>query len=505
MAADTPANAITPLVDAPAAESPDRPVVMTPGGVCTASELAILTHRVARGLARLGVAPGDRVALLLHDGVAFAATFLGALRRGAVAVPLSTRLGAAEVAALLVDARAAVVVAEPELAAPLRAAAAAAATRIAAAEDVLAADATPWPAEPVGLEGIAFCLYTSGTTGRPKAAMHRHRTLLAGRHYGLEVLGVSREDRVFATSRLFFAYALGNALLIPLLARAATFLHPAWPDPATVAEVMAAFRPTLLFSVPTLYARLLDADLPRATFASLRAAVSAGEPLPAAIHARFRAGFGVEILEGLGATETVFMVLSNRPGASRPGHAGLPVAGAEVRLLDGADRPVADGEPGVLWVRAASVAAGYWDRPDESRRAFVDGWFRTGDLFTRDREGFLVHGGREDDRFKVAGQWVVPGEVEAVALGHPAVLEAGLVGAAEGAGLVKPFLFLVPRRAAPSAGALAAEVRALLDARLPAHQRPREIRIVPELPRTGTGKLQRYRLRELVETGAPPS
>jgi len=346
---------------------------------------------------------------------------------------------------------------------------------------------------------MAFWIYTSGTTGTPKAAVHCHRTLLAGHHYGTDVLGISSDDRVFATSKLFFAYALGNALVLPLTARASSFLHPAWAEAQVLLEVLRGYRPTLFFSVPTVYARLLRAELPVDAFRSVRLCVSAGERLPAEVYHAWKERFGVEILDGIGATETVFMFVSNRAGKCRAGSTGTPVDGTEIKLLDAAGKPVGDGEQGVLWAKTPSTAAGYWKRLDHSRRTFVGDWFRTGDVYVRDPDGFYTHCGREDDFFKVAGQWVVPGDVEAALMKHPAVLEAGVVGAEEASGLVKPFVFVVPRDAATEPGAFRSELMRLAEQTLASHQRPRDIRIVSELPRTATGKLQRFKLKEIVE------
>ncbi|MCI0548036.1 MAG: benzoate-CoA ligase family protein [Candidatus Rokubacteria bacterium] len=490
-----PANAVTALLDeAIQAGAGARAALVGPSGSSTFADLADTVDRAAHGLRLRGVGRGDRVALLLVDGLPFAAVFLGAIRIGAVAVPLNTRLRPAEVAPILRDACPRLLVAEAERLEELATVDGTAGA--ATADEVLAqAPAGRIAPEPVGPDAIALWLYTSGTTGAPKAVMHRHRSLLAGRHYAAGVLGLTAADRIFATSRLFFAYALGNALLIPLQARASAYLHPGWPDPVSVAAVLAGYRPTLFFSVPTMYNRLLHADLPREAFASVRLAVSAGERLPAEIHRAWRARFGGEILDGIGATETIFMVLSNRPGASRPGTSGVPVPGTEARILDADGRVVADGAPGVLWVRTPSVAAGYRGRPEHWRAAFLDGWLRTGDLYYKDGDGFHVHSGREDDRFKVAGQWVVPSEVEALALAHPGVLDAGLAGVEVASGLVKPELFVVV--GAESAATVESALRERLERALLPHQRPHRIRVVAELPRTATGKLQRFRLREL--------
>jgi benzoate-CoA ligase family protein len=490
-------NAASVFIDQPLAEGlASRTAVVTPGTAYTYGELAALVDRAAHGLRRLGVEPEERVGLLMSDSVGFAAVFFGALKLGAVAVPLNTRLGARELGVILDDCRARVVVADEELATALSPARGAAVVDF----ETLVQGAPPGPVgpEPVGIDAMAFWLYTSGTTGTPKAAVHCHRTLLNGHYYGHDVLAIGAEDRVFATSKLFFAYALGNALALPLLARASCFLQPAWAEAPVVLQVLRDYRPTLFFSVPTVYARLLRADVPTDAFRSTRLCVSAGERLPAEIYEAWRERFGVEILDGIGATETVFMFISNRAGRSRAGSTGTPVDGTEVKLLDAAGQPVADGAQGVLWAKTPSTAAGYWKRLDHSRRTFVGDWFRTGDVYMRDADGFYTHCGREDDFFKVAGQWVVPADVEAALMRHPAVLEAGVVGAEEASGLVKPFVFVVPRDPGAETAALAAELMRLAEQTLPSHQRPREIRIVDELPRTTTGKLQRFKLKEKI-------
>ncbi len=464
---------------------------------------------MGNALRGLGVEVEQRVALLLPDGIEWVAVFLGALRIGAVAVPLNTRLPAAEWATMLRDSRARVLVGDAALLAQLRPslvdlpylrAVLATGEGTTSFRALLAAAEPECVPEPVSGDEMAFWLYTSGTTGGPKAAVHVHRNLLACRHYGIDVLQASEQDRTFATSRLFFAYALGNALLIPLYLGAPTYLDPAWPEPASVLHVLRTFEPTLFFSVPTFYARLLRADLPADAFRSVRACVSAGERLPPELYFAWRKRFGVEMLDGLGATETIFMVLANRPGRSRAGSAGQPVPGTEVRLLDAEGRAAADGEPGVLHVRTPSCSTTYWNRLDVSRRAFAGEWFQTGDVLTRDADGFYYHDGRDDERFKVAGQWVTPGEVEAVLRSHPDVLEAGVVGAIGDGGLLKTVAFVVSR-GARQAETLVEALAAHAADKLPTHQRPGQIRVVDELPRTVTGKLQRYVLREWAEHG----
>ena len=249
-------------------------------------------------------------------------------------------------------------------------------------------------------------------------------------------------------------------------------------------HVLRTFEPTLFFSVPTFYGRLLRADLPADAFRSVRACVSAGERLPPELYFAWRKRFGVEILDGLGATETIFMVLANRPGRSRAGSAGQAVPGTEVRLLDAEGRAVADGEPGVLHVRTPSASPAYWNRLDLSRRAFAGEWFRTGDVLTRDADGFYYHDGRDDERFKVAGQWVSPGEVETALLSHPDVVEAGVVGAVARRRSRQDRRVRGARAPARDAEALPEALAAHAAAKLPTHQRPRQIRVVDELPRT---------------------
>jgi len=503
------ANATPSFLDDHVASGGDaRPAIVTAERTTTYAELLSLVCRTGHVLRGAGVEGGQRVALLLPDGVAWAAVFFGALRIGAVAVPLNTRLGGADWAAMLADSGARVLVADATLLRDLApklgdlphlerviVAGDGADTGL---EALQARVSGTLPAESVDGDAMAFWLYTSGTTGGPKAAIHRHRDLLACRHYGIDVLGATNADRTLATSKLFFAYALGNALLIPLFVGARTYLDARWAEPEDVARTVGAFGPTLFFSVPTFYARMLRAGLAPDAFRSVRACVSAGERLPTEVYEAWRARFGVEILDGLGATETIFMVLCNQPGASRAGSTGTVVPGTQARLLDAEGRPVPDDTPGVLHVRTPSASPGYWNHPDHTRRAFVDGWFRTGDLLTRDADGFYRHQGRADDVFKVAGQWVIPTDVERVLLAHPAVAEAAVVGAADAGGLVKAFAFVVAKNGAHGER-LGDELAALSADRLPPHQRPRRIALVDELPRTATGKLQRFVLKELVE------
>lgn len=488
----------------------DAVAIRTPESAWTYAELQARVRRAGTVLRAAGVERGQRVALLLPDGLDFAAAFFGALAIGAVAVPLNTRLGASDCRTILRDSGARLLVVDADLlpmVAEIRGELPNLKAVLVAGEPScghprlgeLLRDASPvLEPEPTDPDEMACWLYTSGTTGSPKAAVHLHRTLRAGHHDGADVLGLTDRDRVFVTSKLFFAYALGNGLLNPLLAGAQTFLHPAWADPTTAVEVLRAFRPTLFFSVPTFYARLLRAAPPPDAFGSVRLCISAGERLPAELCAAWHDRFGVPILDGIGATETLYMFLSNRPDRLKAGSAGVEVPGTEARVLDPAGREVPAGTEGVLWIKTPSAAAGYWERPDLTRQSFVGEWYRTRDVFCRDAEGFYHHRGREDDFFKVAGMWVPPAAVEAAFLAHPGVQEVGVVGAEDGTGLVKPFAFVVPKAPAARLEPLVRELDAFVGQRLPAHQRPRGIFLMPELPRTATGKLQRYKLSDQV-------
>ena len=492
-------NAVSAFLDERVASgAADRPAIVTPAGATTYAELLGLACRAGAALRALGVDAEQRVAILLPDGVEWAAVFFGTLRIGAVAVPLNTRLQPAAWTEMLRDSRARVLVGDAALLASLRPRLGELPRLKAVVTDTAlfeSADTDRLPAVELSEDDAAFWLYTSGTTGGAKAAIHPHRNLLACHHYGVDVLGASETDRMLATSKLFFAYALGNALLIPLFVGARTFLTPRWAEVENVVLNVERFRPTLFFSVPTVYARLLAADLPRDMFRSVRACVSAGERLPAEVYDAWRARFGVEILDGLGATETIFMVLSNRFGASRAGSVGTPVPGTEVLLLDADGNEVADGAPGVLHVRTPSMSAGYWNRREATRRTFLGEWLRTGDVLTRAADGRHHHQGREDDFFKVAGLWVMPADVERALLAHPDVAEVGVVGAEDAGGLVKPFAFVVARNGSTREG-LVGELTALAAERLKTHERPRRIAVVDELPRTATGKLQRFVLRQ---------
>ena len=475
----------------------------------------------AAGLRALDVRPGERVLFVCSDRPELLVGILGAWRAGAIAVPVSTMLTGPELATVVVDSGARVLAASPEFAATAATAAADApqlahlvpvdgaaltatgTARVTAYDDLLALGAGQLATvAPTTGDTPALWLYTSGTTGKPKGAMHRHANIRAVCDtYAQHVLQITPDDVCFSVAKLFFAYGLGNSALFPLAVGATTVLEPRRPSPAVVAERMAADRPTLFFAGPTFFAALLAADLPPDTFASVRLCASAGEALPATLYRRLTERFGVEILDGIGSTEALHIFLSNSPGAVRPGTSGTPVPGYDVELRDEHGQPVPDDTPGALFVRGASLASGYWCRTDATRAVFQGEWLCTGDTYTRSSDGYYTCLGRSNDLLKAGGIWVSPAEVEERLLQHPAVLEAVVVGVPDSNELDKPVACVV---LAPGATADEAELVAWCREGLAAFKRPRAVLVVDELPKTATGKIQRFRLRDVAAATVPP-
>ncbi len=494
----------------------ERVALHTPTRRVNYLQLDSLTRRVTAGLRALGLHRDDRVVLVMSDSVEMVAAILGAFRAGLVAVPVSTMLGGVELASIVADSGARALIATAEFAAAVQVA-------VDAADElehlVLVGGEVQVPvhvrrqswrvlvsgagSEEVGNDGVAattddswaLWLYTSGTTGKPKGAMHRHANI---RHvcetYGARTLGITADDVCFSVAKLFFAYGIGNSLFFPLAVGASAVIEPRRPSPAVVAERMAADAPTLFFGPPTFYAALVAAELPVDTFASVRLATSAGEALPAVLQRRVTERYGFPILDGIGATEALHVFLSNHPDDIRPGTTGKAVPGYEVQLRDEAGAPVRHGEPGALFVKGESLAIGYWRRTDATRAVFQGEWMRTGDTYTQDADGYYVCLGRSNDLLKAGGIWVSPAEVEGRLLEHDGVAEAAVVGVADSAGLDKPVACVV--RSAAGATLTADELVAWCRDGLASFKRPRAVVFVDELPKTATGKVQRYRVRE---------
>ncbi|HEY8675487.1 MAG TPA: benzoate-CoA ligase family protein [Candidatus Dormibacteraeota bacterium] len=511
MTAAEPFNSCAWLVDRHVEAGAGKRIAMVSGDVeLTYAELLGAVQAAAAGIRRLGVRPEERVMLVLRDGLELATGILAAMRIGAVAMPVNPLLPPRDLVAIARDSRARIAVVDGA-AQPLLAALAADALDVTAVVRVGtpagADDASSGPlwselvtavgdttVDATTTESPCFWLCTSGTTGRPKLAMHRHadiRTTYEG--YASEVLGIEPVDRHLSVAPMFHAYGFGNSLTFPLAAAARAILEPTRPPtPALVAGLMERHRPTLFFAVPTFYAALLASDIPDDTLAPLRQAVSAGEALPAELFLRFRDRFGVEILDGIGSTEMTHIFLSNRRGHAVPGASGTPVRGHRVRILDDEGAAVPAGSPGQLWVSGSAAATGYWCRSEDTRRTFVGDWVATGDLYWVDADGVHRHLGRRDDMLKVGGEWVSPAEVESVLLGLGGVAEVAVVGATGADGLMRAVAFAVPL---PGTLLDVDDVLARCRSELAGYKRPRRLLVVDTLPKTATGKVIRADLR----------
>jgi 4-hydroxybenzoate-CoA ligase len=520
------ANAVSWFLDRHVAEGRGAaPAFTDPWRGLTYAQLAEASARFAGGLRAAGIGPERRLAMLMLDTGDFPVVFWGALRAGVVPVPVNTLLTPDQVAYVLEDSRAEAVCLSAPLLPALRPVLARAAPRlrrvlVAAADGGAVAElpagaealpaflaaAPPAPeAEPASPDEVAFWLYSSGSTGAPKGVKHVHSSLRATADtYAARVLGITPDDLVFSAAKLFFAYGLGNAMTFPMAVGAAAVLLPDRPTPEAVLAVMRARRPTVFCGVPTLYAGLLahPGGLRRGAGSDrLRRCVSAGEALPEHIGRAWEGAVGTEILDGIGSTEMLHIFLSNRPGAVRHGTTGVAVPGYDLRIVDEADRDLPPGEVGELLVRGPSAAEGYWNQRDKSRRTFQGEWTRTGDKYVRDEAGCYRYQGRADDMFKVSGIWVSPFEVEAALASHPAVQEAAVVGREDADGLTKPMAFVVLK---PGASAEVEALQAHVKAQAGPWKYPRWMEFVDDLPKTATGKIQRFRLRAGLGGAAPP-
>ena len=478
----------------------------------TYEELAHRSNRLANGLRALGVRREERVLLLLLDTPAFAYSFFGAQKIGAVPIPTNTLLKSQDYRYMLNDSRATIAVVSGALLPQL--------TAIARDElpylKHLVVDGAAASADQIGLERLlsasprleveqtskddaAFWLYSSGTTGFPKGAVHLHHDVVhTVACYAQGVLGITAADRTFSVAKLFFAYGLGNALTFPLAVGATTILWPGPPTPPNVYAQIERFKPTLFFSVPTNYGQLLahrqeaqDFDL-----SSIRHAVSAGEALPKALYERFKDRFGREILDGIGSTEILHIFISNRPGRIRPGSSGELVPGYEARIVDEAGADVPDGTVGNLLIKGDSTCAYYWNKHERTKNTIEGHWIRTGDKFYRDPEGYYWYAGRADDMLKVGGIWVSPVEIENTLVEHPAVQEAGVIGRQDSDRLEKPMAYVVLAAGHAPSPELGRELQDFVRSKIAEYKRPRWVEFVEALPKTATGKTQRFKLRE---------
>jgi 4-hydroxybenzoate-CoA ligase len=513
-----PYNAVTDFVDAHVARGLGGKIAFVdPDRSLTYGELQARTCRFAAALRRLGLRPEDRIALLLHDTVDYPVAFWGAIRAGIVAIPFNTLLTSQQYAYMLADSRVSTLVVAAPLATTLapildRARALRTIVLVGAGdqtrfpgldvhrfEDLLAREQAALVNAPTVSDEVAFWLYTSGSTGDPKAVKHVHTSLLAtAKLMGQGVLGICADDVVFSAPKLFFAYGLGNALSFPMSVGATAALWPRRPLPDDVFGVMRRHRPTIFYGVPSLFAAMLaHDDIGRGAGSDrLRICVSAGEPLPAQLGERWRATVGVDILDGIGSTEMLQTFLSNRPGDIRYGSSGKPVAGYDAKIVDENGRELPDNEIGELVVRGPSAGEGYWNQRAKSRRTFVGEWTYTGDKYLRDVDGYYYYCGRTDDMFKVSGMWVSPFDVEAALVSHEAVLEAAVIGKQDSDGLTKPKAFIVLKNGYVPDDLLLERLKLHVKETAGPWKYPRWIDIRADLPRTATGKIQRFRLRD---------
>ena len=530
-------NAAVEFIDANLSKGRGRKTAfIDAAGRHTYRELAERVNRAGNALRALGAGMETRVLMCMLDGIDFPAVFWGAIKAGCVPIPVNTLLTSDDYAHLLRDSRARVAVVSEELldrfepvladqphierfvvaggeapasmrpaagadsgappAAPARAGSGVPSRHRLA--DLLAAASPRLEPAPTTSDDIAFWLYTSGSTGTPKGSMHLHRDLITtAEHYGVGTLGIREEDVVYSAAKLFFAYGLGNGMTFPFYVGATAVVLAGRPTPDAVMAILREHRPTIFYGVPTLYGAMLalPAGATGDGASRLRLAVSAGEALPAEIGAAWEERFGAPILDGLGSTEMLHIFLSNRRGDVRYGTSGTAVPGYRLKLVAETGEPAAPGEIGELWVSGDSSAVAYWNQREKSLDTFHGPWTRTGDKYVVDEEGRYHYCGRTDDMLKVGGQWVSPFEVESALLGHEAVLEAAVVGAEDEQGLVKPKAFVVPREGVETDAALAAALKEFVKDRLAPFKYPRWIEFAGDLPKTATGKIQRFKLR----------
>ena len=470
------------------------------------------SNQVAQALQQLGVRFGETVAILCLDQPEWVTSFFGTLKLGAIAAGLTTLMTSSELDYILRDCRARVLIIHASLMETLSPIMDSQpflehVLVVDSDEDFDANDYANWIApHPTSFdtvkthrEDLATLNYSSGTTGQPKGILHAHKDLpLISEYWGKQTLGLTESDRTFAGAKLFFTYGTGGNLLFPWYVGASVVLFSGSPRKATnLLEMVDRFQPTIFYNAPTGYAIALSMpDLEtRYDLSSLRLCVSGGENLPAAIWEQWLARTGVRILNGVGCTEVYHNFISNRPNDMRPGASGKAVPGFDLKLVDPEGKPVPDGDAGNLMVRGDTIALSYLHQYERSKRTFQGDWFSTGDQFRQDADGYYWHEGRSDDMLKVGGIWVSPMEVEATLIKHPAVVECAVVGWHDGDNLVKPKAYVTLNEGYVPQPELAQTLIAHCQNTLASYKRPRKVEFVDELPKTATGKIQRFKLR----------
>lgn len=472
----------------------DAPAILCGDRTLSYAGLDVLACRFGNAYHTAGIGTGDRIVFVLNDTPELIAAYLGALKIGAVPVAFSTRASAADLNYVVENSECRLLMIEPDRAADVNDGCQTVTNPVTFA----AGGAADLVSEPLSPDDPAFWFYTSGTTGRPKAVVHLLRMIpITGLHLK-ENLGVAPGDRLFTTSKMFFAFALCHSFLGALRLGATMVLHKEWPDAQHIAAVVDRYQPNIFLSVPTLYRNLLSGGLAAGEgFRAVRHFVSAGEKLPAALLEDWRAATGSSILEGIGTSETACLFIANTPGDVCPGSTGRPLPWAQVRLVDDDGETVTTPNTlGHVQLRMESLFGEYWGRPEQTEAAFRDGWNQTGDMFTFDEDGRWYHQARADDMMKISGQWVSPSEIEDCALGCSAVSDAAAVEMTGDDGLGQVLLFVVSAAGDAPGANVTERVRAVLLAELPGYKQPRKISVIDAIPRTATGKAQRFRLRE---------
>ena len=504
-------NVATVLVDDHLAQGrAEKAAILSGDETVTYAQLHEAVNRFGNVLRELGVRMEERVSLLLPDSPPWVFVFFGAIKIGAVAIPMNTMLASKDYEYLLNDSRSQVLVVHASLLdriTPIREqlrwlkhvlVVGGEAEHCLSFEKLLQqADAALEPAD-TSKDDMAFWLYSSGTTGFPKGAIHlQHDMLVAADLYARDTIGLRESDVSFSVAKLFFAYGLGNGLYFPLRTGGTTVLLPDRPVPEKIFETVDRYRPSVFYGVPTSYASLLhEAEKTgRTTLGGARMCVSAGETLPRHMYLAWRERFGVEIFDGIGSTEILHIYISNRPGRARPGSTGEIVPGYEARIVDDEGRDLPPGEVGTLLMKGDSIAAGYWNKHEASKQTFRGEWINTYDKFMLDHDGYFWYSGRANDMLKVSGQYVWPTEVEAMLQEHPAVLESGVTGAANDEGLLKPVAYVVLKDGHEPTPELAKELQQFVKKNTAPHKYPRAVVFVEQLPKTATGKIKRFELR----------
>ena len=466
------------------------------GGQITFGELAERVDRFGSVLLALGLRMEDRILIAMHDSIDWPVAFLGAIKAGIVPIAVNTLLTPKDYEYMLSDSRAKALLVSPALKPQFESFL----PKLPFLKHVLmppfdlSKGGPDLKAAPTTRDDPCFWLYSSGSTGMPKGTVHVHSSMrITAELYAAGVLGLKESDVVFSAAKFFFAYGLGNSLSFPLMAGATTVLMAERPTPDAVFKRLTGKKPTLFFGVPTLYAGMLASpNFPGREHLALRSCVSAGEALPPQISRSFKEKTGVEILDGIGSTEMLHIFLSNRPGDLRYGTTGKAVPGYELKLVDEQGNEVKQGELGELLIKGPTAANLYWNNRAKSRSTFVGEWTRSGDKYSQDADGFYAYGGRTDDMLKVSGIWVSPAEVEAALVSHESVLEAAVVGHEDEQKLVKPKAYVVLK---PGKQVTTEELQAWVKSKLAPYKYPRWIEFASELPKTATGKIQRFKLR----------